>query len=336
MKPKSIFLLVLLCFCLVQFTAQAQFNFFKTGTKTRSKTGFIPYSSVGIGGGHANYYGELGNYSSVSGFSGMIRWNASADYTRYFSRRFSARLGFSYARLFGDDNSFGNKNLLLNTRNLHFRNDVKEFSLTGMLNLLDGGKDFKRRGNGFRPYIFGGIALFAHDPKAKASEAFGGDWERLQPLATEGQGLPGYGTQPYSLVQIAIPYGFGIKFKVSERLELSAELGFRATFTDYLDDVGGDLPDPADLPSDLSRAMSNRSLEPVGAYSGQDRKPLVVQYLNNQFGFPLNADPFAQPIATYSERGDTRGTPAKKDSYLLSVFKINYVIASKEKCPVLN
>ena len=334
MKTRPIFLLILLtCLC-TGLDANAQFNFTKRSQKTPNRGDFTPYSSIGFGGGHAHYNGELVKYSNPGDVFRNIRWNGSIDYTRYFTRRFSARLGFSYVRLFGDDNNFtSSKDGFLYTRNFHFRNDVKEFSLTGILNLTDGGKDFKRRPSGIRPYIFGGIAIFAHDPKAKAPTEFGGGWERLQPLSTEGQGLPGYDLKPYSLVQVAVPFGIGLRYKITERLDVSAEIGLRITFTDYLDNVGGNYPDMADLPSDLARAMANRTLETTGAYSGKDRKAILSGFLNTNYGFPLTGDPFAQPIPGFSERGDQSGSPDRQDSYVISVFKINYIIASKDKCP---
>lgn len=334
--PQSKFFM-LLCLFLVGQVASAQFNFFKSGSSSRrNRSSFTPYSSIGIGGGHSNYYGELANYSSVGSSIKNLRWNGSLDYTRQFTPRFAARFGFSYARLFADDANYGTDKPGLYVRNLHFRNDVKEFSITGMLSLTDmASRDFKRRYR-FDPYVFGGIAVLAHEPKAKAPAEFDNIWVNLQPLSTEGQGLPGYQTQPYSLVQVAVPYGVGLKYRLSERFDISVELGMRHTFTDYLDDVGGTYPDPNDLQSDLARAMSNRSIEPVAAYSGQDRTAIVRQFLVDYFGFPTNADPFAQPIPGYSERGDIRGTNSRKDSYLLSVFKIHYIIAPKIKCPVAN
>ena len=60
----------------------------------------------------------------------------------------------------------------------------------------------------------------------------------LRPLSTEGEGLPQYPDQkPYSQTQFSIPFGGGIKFRMSESVVLAWELGFRKTFTDYIDDV---------------------------------------------------------------------------------------------------
>jgi hypothetical protein len=41
----------------------------------------------------------------------------------------------------------------------------------------------------------------------------------------------------YSLVNIAFPFGGGMKFVIGKTLVITPELGFRYTNTDYLDDV---------------------------------------------------------------------------------------------------
>jgi hypothetical protein len=45
------------------------------------------------------------------------------------------------------------------------------------------------------------------------------------------------GRTKYSLTQAALPFGGGVKLALSENIRLRFEIGFRKTFTDYLDDV---------------------------------------------------------------------------------------------------
>lgn len=312
----------------------AQFNFFKNLTKSsgRKNKNFIPYSAVSLGGGHANYYGEFASYRQILSPFNSIRWNASMAYTRHFSPKFSARIGLTFARLVGDDYNFkddANRQLQF-LRNLHFRNDVKELSIVGVYDLYHGGKNFQFRTK-LVPYIFGGLALFAHNPQAKTPVDFGNEWVDLKPLRTEGQGLPGY-AKPYSLVNLAVPIGIGVRYRLSEKFDLAAEIGLRYTFSDYIDDVGGNYPNTNDLESDLARAMSSRSLEQIAAYSGGDRTDGVRNYLITNFGFPATGDPFAQPLPP-DTFGNIRGTNTRKDSYLLTTFQIRYIISGKVKCP---
>ncbi|EKB50594.1 DUF6089 family protein [Cecembia lonarensis] len=46
----------------------------------------------------------------------------------------------------------------------------------------------------------------------------------------------------YNVGTPVIPFGIGVKYQLSEKWLLSAEMGFRATFTDLLDKVDGNLP----------------------------------------------------------------------------------------------
>lgn len=110
----------------------------------------------------------------------------------------------------------------------NFRSNITEFALTGEVNLFRMGRI---GGTQITPYILGGVAVFNYRPET----LFDGNWIELQPLGTEGQGLPGY-EQPYQLTQVAIPVGVGLKFEF-EKWTLGFELGGRKLFTDHLDDI---------------------------------------------------------------------------------------------------
>ena len=62
-----------------------------------------------------------------------------------------------------------------------------------------------------------------------------------------------------------MPFGGGLKWKISESVNLNAELNWRLTFTDYLDDVSGKYPDLDLLRAqrgDIAAQLSNRSALP--------------------------------------------------------------------------
>lgn len=335
---KGFFLLGL--FALLGFgpSASAQFLKFNKDNGPRRKPLFQPYSTVGFGLGTAHYYGETNSIRQpLQSTFGMMRWNITANYTRHFTPRLGARVALTWARLAGDDNQYSPTGLFgsLFIRNAHFRNDVKELSLVGIYDLVPQGRTYLKRPS-LTPYLFGGIALFAHNPKARAPQGdslFDNRWVRLQPLGTEGQGRPNY-DKPYSLVQAAIPLGLGLRFKYKQRLNISVEAGVRFTFTDYLDDVGGNYANQNDLiDNELARVLSNRSLEKVAARTGRDRTERVRQFLVQNQGFPddPNLDPFTAPIVGFTD-GDTRGG-GRKDFYLLTAFHINYILKSPIKCP---
>lgn len=115
-------------------------------------------------------------------------------------------------------------------RNLSFESPITEFAVTPEINIMG----FNAYDKLFSPFVYAGIAYYRFNPRT----FYEGQWYDLQPLGTEGQGIQGYDFR-YELNQIAIPFGGGIKFSVSEYWTISFELGTRLTFTDYLDDVSG-------------------------------------------------------------------------------------------------
>jgi hypothetical protein len=150
------------------------------------------------------------------------------------------------------------------------------------------------------PYVTAGIGLIYFDPKTE----YNGEWVRLQPLGTEGQGLPQHPErEKYNLVQAVIPMGMGVKVNINPRWTVSAEIGHRFTFTDYMDDVSSTYVSPTDLIShhgevkgqmiaDLSRRSGE--VDPEGIYSG------------------------------ITKPGEFRGNPSGKDSYLSGAVSISF------------
>ncbi len=94
----------------------------------------------------------------------------------------------------------------------------------------------------FIPYVTGGVSLFHVDPYTT-------DGVRgriyLFPLSTEGQGLRAYPEIPkHRNLNYALMGGFGLEMRMTEQIRMDVEVGFRKTFTDYIDDVSGYYPDP--------------------------------------------------------------------------------------------
>lgn len=139
------------------------------------------------------------------------------------SRKFSTRFNLNYLGLMGDDARSPYPERMLN-----FRTNVWEFNVVGESHMI---RIRHTEHSASFPYLFGGVGLYHFNPKAEVD----GDLVELQPLGTEGQGLPGYG-EPYKRLQFNIPFGAGIKF-VNRRFTFGFEAGARYLFTDYLDDV---------------------------------------------------------------------------------------------------
>lgn len=299
----------------------------------RINTHFLPYSSVTFGIGTSTYFGDLAGYRTpFKTLFTLPRWNAGIGYTRQFTPNFAARAMFTWARIVGDDYTFSKGNpdkfAAQYVRNLHFRNDLKEFAVTGIYNFIADGRTSKERAQ-FTPYVFGGLALVAHNPETRipTAESAPGDatvaqspraWTKLQPLHTEGQGQPTY-QKPYSLITLAIPVGIGARYRLNEMFSVGAEIGFRYTFTDYLDDAGGDYANP-DALQGLGSTLGNRRNEVDAARVNVNRDKLQGFQQNNP-------DLFTTPI---------RGAKGLfTDGYLLTNFSIQYIIPTRIKCPPL-
>ncbi len=313
----------------------------ESSAQRRPNAHFAPYSSITFGGGTSTYFGDLAGYRKpFKSLTTLPRWNVGLGYTRQFTPHFAARAMFTWARITGDDYTF-NKNdveggLAQYARNLHFRNDLKEFALTGIYNFVEDGRNSNARAR-LTPYIFGGLALLAHSPEARTpvvtgtgTDVYAGQqWVKLQPLHTEGQGQPGL-DKPYSLVTVAIPVGFGVRYKLNDSWNIGAEIGFRYTFTDYLDDVGGGAYPATGTQQGVATVMSDRRFEQNAARflkNPPDRYAVLVNLF--QTGTPEQQAAVSDALGT-----PLRSTDGKlNDSYLLTNFSIHYIIPGKIKCP---
>jgi opacity protein-like surface antigen len=177
----------------------------------------------------------LGGFFGSSGYNGdlndkpfkRIKPAVGATLAFQLTNRFNLRTGLLLGSLEGGDQWSGTT-FLKENRNLSFSTDLTELSLVGELNAFNLNK------SNWTPYVFGGIALFHFNPYITDS----GKKLYLKPLHTEGQGLPEYpDRKPYSVVQLSVPFGGGVKYAVNDNVLLGFELGFRKTMTDYLDDV---------------------------------------------------------------------------------------------------
>lgn len=177
-------------------------------------------------------------------------------------------------------------------RNLHFRSDLNEYSISLEAELFNAIPWFRKWA--FRPYISAGVALFTFNPQAKQN----GIWYDLQPLGTEGQGLPGSSTELYSLRQVSIPVGGGFRYHLNQNAIISFEVIPRITFTDYLDDVSSSYPDMDLLRSHRGELAYNL------AYKGDD----IVGYVSD-----------GRDIS-----GTLRGNAAENDWYITSTVTFTY------------
>ena len=238
----------------------------------------------GIFLGSSTYYGDLdpGDLhldGTHFGYGLMLKYNVND----YVSIRGSVLRG----QFSGDDAR--NSDESIQQRNLSFRSSVTEFSVIPEFNILG----FNPYDRIFSPYVFGGIAVFRFNPEADLD----GQTYKLQPYTTEGQGLPGRPTR-YDLTEFAVPFGAGIKLSFTEYWNISFEIGYRVTFTDYIDDVSTTYVDRDELiagNSEISANLANRTAE-----------------LGTNGTEPVNIP------------GTARGNPNQNDRYVFTGFTMTY------------
>lgn len=246
------------------------------------------YSSIGLGLGTSNYLGDL-----VPPRTYFLGTNAAVGlhYEYALAPHWSVRGSVVLGQLSGDDiNSSYDSGR--RQRNLNFTSPLFEVAVLGQFYILPFEPNRERRP--VSPYVFVGVGLFHFNPHTmyKSERVY------LQPLGTEGQGMEGYGPR-YSLWEWSIPFGGGVQFNLSRRLNVSLEVGARKTFTDYIDDVSGDYINLQTLQAGngrLAAALSNRTYDSDG------------------------------------QQIELQGTPrgfAAKDWYLISQIRISYTLQQR-------
>lgn len=244
---------------------------------------------VNLFGGFSNYIGDLQSKAYTTQQShGAFGVGLQYDLSAHFSILGNA----SYGKV-GASDAYS-RQADLRARNLSFQSKIYEGNFLLEYNVLD--LNIHR----FTPYAFAGVALYHFNPYAYDSL---GRKIYLRPLSTEGEGLAQYpDRKTYQLFQFAIPFGGGIKFRISDNIVLAYEIGLRKLFTDYLDDVSTRYVDRATL------LTAKGPLAVEMAYRGGELKG----------------------GAAYPPEGTIRGGSKYKDWYYLSGIRVSIALNSNK------
>jgi hypothetical protein len=278
---------------------------------------FKKHSSISFGAGSSHYIGDLlpvGGLPTAGAQS--IRWNVGANITRHLSPNFSANLGLNYIRIAGDDNYFpavGSWDAN-SFRNLHFRNDIKEMSLVGIYE-IGGNPENNLKRNVVSPYVYLGVSGILHSPDAREVALIDASGNPIQGswLSDKGESLQNYLNEgvEYSLFGVSIPFGFGVRYKLSNSLDLGFDFGFRVALTDYLDDVTDDRNSiiPGSFPG--ARML----------YTIREGESFAANTLANRIPLPVTVS--APKIST------------GPDQYFTTQIRVIYHLRNKVDCPPL-
>ena len=248
---------------------------------------FTPNTEIGFIGGVSYYLGDLNttHFKNVLACGGLV-------IRKNIDRRFSYKAELLYLNLAADDRNNSTDTIALH-RGLHFKSPVFELSGQIEFNFLpyEPGHALYT----WTPFIYTGVSLFHFNPQAE--NPTNGEWVDLQPLSTEGQGTSLFDRKEYSLTQVAIPIGGGVKIAVNSSFNIILEYGIRKTFTDYLDDVS-------------------------------------TTFVGNSSSYPLemslDAITMSDPLKTHSQ-GDQRGDPNKNDWYSFAGITLSFKLNNNTK-----
>ncbi|PWG81442.1 type IX secretion system protein PorG [Pararcticibacter amylolyticus] len=249
---------------------------------------------VGVFAGGAGYMGDLNPVKPYkinnAAYGVLVKKNIDGYW--------SVKLNLTHGRIAATDSLSNND--YQKRRNLSFFSPVTEMSLQAEFNFFNYIPSLSRKR--YSPYLFAGGGLVLFNPQTKYRDSNNElQTVELNPLGTENQSL----NDPYKRYAITVPFGAGIKYNIFRNWTLGAEIGYRTTFTDYLDDVSGRYANFSNLPdteeNNLRRKLADRSWEK---------------------NYPANAP--------YTQRGDFR----PRDTYLFSGITLTYTFLSS-KCPAV-
>jgi hypothetical protein len=172
---------------------------------------------IGGGIGVATYTGDIIRKIDLGQLGPQVTFFGK----RNFDNVWTLRVGISSAILKADD-EINPIDISAQIRDAQFKGGIIEGSAVMEFNFLD----FLRNDSEFRfsPYAFFGLGFTYMTLKGR-------------PTATKNEEV-----DYYQLFTPVIPFGGGVKYRLNDRLTLAAELGFRPTFTDYLDKIDSKLP----------------------------------------------------------------------------------------------
>ncbi|WP_225975358.1 DUF6089 family protein [Panacibacter ginsenosidivorans] len=247
---------------------------------------------VAIGLGH--YFGDLNTSASIS----RPKFSGGIFFIKQFNKYAGLKVAADYSRLGYSD--IYSKNEVERRRNLSFNSNVWEASLSGYFNFFKFIPGIE--GYNYTPYVSLGVGVFTYDPYAY----LGGQKYFLRPLGTEGQGRDtSVKTAPYSTMGVSFPLSVGFKYSINENINVFAELTYRFTNTDYIDDVSTTYADPNSFPT-----------LPDGSPSPE----FLLQDRSYETGTPIGI------------KGRQRGNSLQKDAFATLHFGVSINLSSY-KCP---
>lgn len=251
-----------------------------------SVSAFAQKWEIGAFAGASGYMGDLNPINPFNArnfaYGGSIKHNFDANW--------SLKLNAQHGKIYGADAFLNSEQYY--RRNLSFFSPITEVSFQLEFNFFEYIASVSKRR--YSPYLFTGVGGVLFNPQTK----YNGDTYELYLYGTEGQDV----AKPYKRYALSVPYGVGLKYNITGAWSLIGEVGYRTAYTDYVDDVSGYYPDKSKLYNTTAIALSDRTGEYTGVYTGSPG----------------------------TQRGDMR----KHDTYMFTGISLTFTFIS-QKCPVI-
>lgn len=267
-------------------------------SETFAQESYELLGEFGLTAGVAHYFGDLNTRANINRLKPAI----GIFYKKQFNNYFGAKISAHYAQL-GYSDVYSN-NEYQKRRNLSFNSEIFEFALEGDFNFfkfVPGDPHYS-----FTPFVSLGIGGFSYNPYAY----YQGKKVYLRALGTEGQAI-GYvdpnnskERKTYGSMAMCFPIGAGIKYNLSNNINLLFQIVHRITTTDYLDDV----------------STTFVGIDKFPVLNGQPSIAGILQDRSFETGTPIGTE------------GIQRGFSKQKDQYLMAEVGISFSI-STYKCP---
>jgi hypothetical protein len=261
----------------------------------------VQEGEFGISAGAAHYFGDLNTSAKVNRPKPAVGVFFRKQFNNYMGLRVAAHFAqLGYSDVYNTSNEFQRR------RNLSFNTNIWELSLQGDFNFFKfvPGDPY----HAFTPYVTIGAGIVSYDPYTY----YQGQKVFLRPLGTEGQGYAQYpDRQPYGTMAFCVPFGIGVKYNITNGINIGFEVVHRFSNTDYLDDASSTFVDPAIFPNlpdgnpSMARLLNDRSYETgelIGFVNGTARQ---------------------------------RGYPKQKDQYLMAEITVSFNLTSY-RCPTVD
>ncbi len=227
---------------------------------------------VSVGAGSSMYSGDL-TANTLQSYLHQLHGAADLSAAFYFSPAYCLRGHVMYSKFSGDDR-YSNQDWQVE-RNLNFESNILEFGVQAEADL---GRFFNLPSVFSYPYAFIGFSVLHFNPFTQ----YNGRKVALQPLGTEGQGMPGY-DEKYKLMTTAVSFGLGYKYPMRNYIDLVATMSWSRANTDYLDDVSKDYVSREELSTnngEIASLLGNKVDRETGRIRGG-------RYSNDWYGVGL-------------------------------------------------